>query len=216
MAAASKKAGHIAYVSSDHDYMMTPKSFERSVLEAAEAGKILGIPTFTALEISICDEEANLVGIEAYRFWLKKKKSWDKFRVPEYSLYEDEKTRDIRYEMYAKKRAKQEEILRQTISKFECAVVLVHPHGTANPWIYNLFDGYEIVNAGMSWTEGLIAKLEKLMPGKRQFKGCDAHSSNWFNTMGECNEINFVPANEKELIAWIKTGESPKGESNER
>lgn len=184
MAEAARVAGHCCFVATDHDYRMTSEKYERQLVDAAFMSAEMKFPIHVGLEISFCGEEANLIGVEACRTWLKK------------NHYRQDLT---------KRRYRKDYFLIKEM-KDECAVILVHPSGRGGDYIYDVFDGFEIRNCGQDWPEDRLKVLRERMPGKREFIGLDAHSISWFEDRN-VNEISFVPETEEQLIRWIKEGE---------
>jgi hypothetical protein len=215
MADQARRGGHCCYVSSDHDYRMTPEKYEKQLLDAMVSQTMAGIPIFVGLEISIGGEEANLIGTEACRAWLKGR-AWE----PDPEQYRAGLGNyNLKPEYYDKCWEVQENNLIAILDAYDCALVLVHPCMAAfyedgkrrtSEFIYDLFHGYEVMNRGAMWPDDLLALMRTNMPNARQFRGMDAHSSESYEpgrySSDSCNEIDFTPTTEEELIHWIKTG----------
>lgn len=179
----AKGHGHVCFVSSDHDYMMSLKTYCDQLKEAQEISGLYGIKVFCGLEISLYHEEAVLIGENACRSWM--------------SIYHSirEGKADVRVSH-----------LKEIISEHESGLCLVHPCLRGPAEFYSMFDAYEIGNAGSIWPDDMIQKMETLMPGKRQVKGSDAHSTNWYDTqLGVCNDTDQTFSTEGDIIKWLKS-----------
>ncbi len=194
MADMAKKLGHVAFVATDHDYMMTPEKYEDAVRDAAQitAGGFLCV---AALEISIVYDEAALIGTEACRAWLKAMT-----KAPQEGYFAS------RENYYQERREYQLAVLHDIVRVHRCALILVHPGGAPIPALFQVLDAYEIMNSGTRWDKSEIDVLAKLMPSARQVIGMDAHSSAWMRheTMSACNDVDFLAKTEEDIIRWVK------------
>lgn len=200
MAKALREDGHVALVTSDHDYCMTPETYKAQVEEAKALEESMQFPIVCGLECSVNGEEAVLIGQEACLAWtqfrLEHRRKSDK---PPFNL---ESLTDVDYYRFNVTPLEISEVLKP----FEYALCLVHPGTMADPDLYKLFHCYEIMNSGKMWPELYIQRLQELAPQAKPVKGIDAHSIRYLKPHYLCNEVDAgIIWNEKEVIKWMKT-----------
>jgi hypothetical protein len=175
----AKQLGHVAFVSSDHDYCMTPEKYEQQLLESNILSEFYQMPVVCGLEISLGNEEAVLIGTDACRAWL---------RMNALSMGH----REIG------------NMLKSSAGAFNHGLCLVHPACyCVDATIYPQMHCFEIMNSGCPWSEPEVQSLQKLMPTAKQVRGCDAHGT--MSLECPCNEVSEGAWNEEAIIQWMRS-----------
>jgi hypothetical protein len=192
MAVEAKIQGHVALVTSDHDYCMKSEDYTRQRIEAIQLYREVELPIICALEISLWSEEAVLVGRDACIAWIKfreahKLKTWTE--VYRFHPPLDE--------------------IKELLKPFTYGLCLVHPGCAGDAELYRMFDCYEVMNAGHAWPQDYIDKLKILAPQAKPVNGIDAHSADGYlkDPRCLCNEVEAGEAGswtEAKIIEWMK------------
>lgn len=188
MAETLRATGHVALVTSDHDYCMTPEKYEEQLQEARQIQVDLGFPIICGLEVSLWYEEAVLISEDACRAWLK--------------LRVDKKAVDCYFRVHAND-------VRELLKPIEHGLCLVHPGAHGDPELYRLFHYHEIQNGPAEWPEDAQEKLKKLAPQSKPVRGYDCHSTMGFyddRLRGKyrCNLVEDGEWDEQAIIRWMK------------
>lgn len=187
MAVLAKGSDFVAFISSDHDYLMDAEKYERQLAEARWVSWEVGFPVICGLELSLWHEEAVLIGEEACKAWLAFRDSFTYSVLPN-------KIKNIT----------REEIL-AIIGAFEYGLCLVHPARRGPKELYSIFHCYEIMNSGRVWPPHAITELENLLPEARQVKGIDAHcKDDLVDEYYKCDEVIVGVWDETSIIQWMK------------
>jgi hypothetical protein len=187
-----KELGHCALVTSDHDYMMNPESYEKQIAESKLVSEEIEFPIINGLEISLWHEEAVLIGTEACRVWMKERAKSE--HNTEGKLF---MARSTAYEL-----------LPGLLDGLSYGLCLVHPHLQQTDLNYGMFHAYETMNSGYDWGKERVEKMKEMMPTARPVKGMDAHGSR--TEMKEyyansCNEVETPLTTEAEIIQWMRS-----------
>ncbi len=198
----AKDLGHTCLVITDHDYMLKREhlsmrfveteedvvlkreQFLQQLEEAREVEKVAGVAVIVGLEITIFGYmEGLLFGAEACLAW------WDYARA-----------------VHKGDRAAFKVFLKECKDK-NCALILCHPSvqymKEGDEFYRETFDGYEVGNSCMRWSEEDVEKLRMKMPEGGAYINYDAHHIGDFG--GECNRVEGYIGTEAELIDWIKS-----------
>lgn len=193
----AKRCNHVCLVITDHDYMMTRDTYRQQLAEAELMSKEYGIAIICGLEISLWYEEALLFNKEACLDWLDRRERFV-----------------IQSEQGLSKFDYLACYIKEITQKYDCALILVHPHihpehskSLFDNGIIQLFNGYEIRNGRYDWPLDKIEYMECIMPKAKQYKNYDCHHDLDFSQL--TNETDEYIGTEQELIKWIK------GETND-
>ncbi len=181
--------GHTCLVTSDHDYWMTPASYEKQIKESEDVSRELGFPIINGLEISLWCEEAVLIGTDACRRWLRERQK------QEHKAHLGDHGKNHAYKT-----------MPQLLDGLDYALCLVHP-GLRDPVDYSMFHAYEVMNSGSEWDDATISRMRELMPNAKPVRGMDAHSNRGDHHLESCNAIGSPIDNESDIIHWIKIRE---------
>lgn len=178
---------HTALVLTDHDYLMTEKSWEAEVEEAQLLSERLNYPIIIGLEAHVKNlgEEVLIFGAEACRSWF----SWRRIHGDKVNFLE------------------WHNIQKERESYHPFALILAHPYLLKISQAFcDTMDGYEISNGGLYWGDFYVDKMKALMPRAAPYHGIDLHH------LGEmsqrCNEIDdedLMIRSETDLIHYIKS-----------
>ena len=195
MAIETMNQGHVAFVCTDHDYMMNPIKYEQQLHEAKLLEEELNFPIICGLECSFYSEEAVLIGKDACRTWLN-------YREEHQKTY----PADLPYMFKIPA-----ETIANLLYPFNHAFCLVHPGGKGLPELYKLFHCHEIMNSGAEWPLEAQEKIQNLAPQSKPVRGIDAHSINALQDIRSiCNNVDsfYIEGwNESNIIKWMKTND---------
>jgi hypothetical protein len=188
MARVFKDNDHVALVTSDHDYLMTPDKYEQQLIEAQVVSKALSFPVICGLEISLYYEEAVLIGTEACKAWLEYRK----------------KHRADALEKFYKFHPPISDV-KVVLEGHSYGLCLVHPGLRGTEDLYKLFHCYEHTNGRSKWDKEDLDQLKILAPQARGIIGLDAHSTLYISDpLYVCNEAEAGNWDEQKIIEWMR------------